>query len=76
MKKKRKQTQTGEGGEEGEEAGEGRGEGTISGGKPVLVAERYWLNTWRCFLLSQRGLSADSDRAGSRYLSLGADLAG
>ena len=27
--------------------GEGMGEGAISGGKPVLVAERYWLKAWR-----------------------------
>ena len=59
-----------------EEAREGRGEGAISGGKPVLVAERYWLSVWRCSLLSQRGLSADSDRVGSRYRSLGLDPAG
>ena len=66
----------GEGGRAGEEAREGRGEGVISGRKPVLVAERYWLNAWRCSLLSQRGLSPDSDRVGSRYRSLGLDLAG
>ena len=60
----------------GKEAWEGRGEGAISGGKPVLVAERYWLSAWRCSSLSQRGLSADSEREGSRYPSLGLDLAG
>ena len=52
------------------------GEGAISGGKPVLVAERYWLSAWRCSLLSQRGLPADSDRDGSRYRFLCLDLAG
>ena len=51
-------------------------EGAISGGKPVLVAERYWLSAWRCSLLSQRGLSACSDRVGSRYRTLYLDLAG
>ena len=55
---------------------EGKGEGAISGGKPVLVAVRYWLNAWRCSLLSHRGLSARSDRVGSRYRSLCLDLAG
>ena len=52
------------------------GEGAISGGKPVLVVERDWLSEWRCSLLSQRGLSARSDRVGSRYRSLCLDLAG
>ena len=52
------------------------GEGAISGGKPVLVAERYWLKAWRCSLLSHRGLSARSDRVGSRYRSRCLDLAG
>ena len=73
---KLQQTQTGEGGRDGVEAREGRGEGAISGGKPVLVAERYWLSAWKCSLLSKRGLSADSDRVGSRYRTLRPDLAG
>ena len=60
----------------GEGAQEGRGEGAISRGKPVLIAERYWLSAWRCSFLSQRGQSADSDRAGSRYWFIGPDLAG
>ena len=76
VKTKLKQTQTGEGDKEGEEAREGRGEGAISGGKPVLVAERYWLIAWRCSLLSQRGLSPDSDRVGSRFRTLELALAG
>ena len=50
-----------------EEARKGKGEGAISEGKPVLVVEMYWLSAWRSSLLSQRGLSADSDREGSRY---------
>ena len=59
-----------------EGAREGKGEGAISRGNPVLVMERYWLSTWRCFMLSQRGRSASIDRAGSRYRSLGLNLAG
>ena len=51
------------------------GEGAISGGNPVLIAERYWPSAWRCSVLSHRGLSASSDRAGSRYRLLWADLA-
>ena len=52
------------------------GEGAISGGNPVLVAERYWLSAWRCSLLSHRGLSACNERVGSRYRTLCVDLAG
>ena len=52
------------------------GEGAISEGKPVLVAERYWLKVSRCSLLYHRGLSARSDRVGSRYWSLCLDFAG
>ena len=59
-----------------EEAWEGRGEGAISRGNPVLVAERYRLSAWRWSLLSERGLSACIDRVGSRYRSLGLDFAG
>ena len=59
-----------------EGAREGRGEGAISGGNPVLVADMYRLNAWRWSLLSQRGLSACNDRVGSRYRSLSPDFAG
>ena len=62
------------GGREG--AWKGRGEGAISGGNPVLVAERYRLSAWRWSLLSQKGLSACKDRVGSRYRSLSLDFAG
>ena len=55
---------------------EGIWEGAISGGKPVLVEERYWPKAWRRSLLSHRGLSASSDRVGSRYRSLCLDLVG
>ena len=50
--------------------------GAISGGKPVVVAERYWLKAWRSSVLSHKGLSALSDRAGFRYRLLRSDLAG
>ena len=48
----------------------------ISGGKPVLVVERYWLKAWRSSVLCHKGLSAFSDWAGFRYRLLRSDLAG
>ena len=52
------------------------GEGVISGGKPVLVAEWYWPKAGRRSLLSHRGLPACSEMVGSRYRSLCLALAG